>query len=142
MPLVSISAKDIDTAGIKVDTEIPVDWINRELSETEAEAKAPGHLAARLSKTSNNIVVRGDVTASVTMPCARCLTPTIVEIQGELSLLLQPAPVAHGAPGSRTGRGGVGHSHDKAGEKAGAAGGGFPISRQLAPLWPDAKRGE
>lgn len=120
MPLVSISAKDIDTAGIKVDTDLPVDWINRELSDTEAEAKAPGHLSARLSKTANNIVVRGDVTASVTMPCARCLAPTNIEIQGELSLLLQPAPAAHGVPGSRSGRGGA--AHDKAG--SGGSGGG------------------
>ncbi|NUQ75433.1 MAG: DUF177 domain-containing protein [Polyangiaceae bacterium] len=116
MPLVSISAKDIDTAGIKVDTDLPADWITRELSDTDAEAKAPGHLAARLSKTGNSIVVRGDVTAGVTMPCARCLTPATIDLKGELSLLLHPAPAAHGAAAAKAARGGA--APEKAGEGA------------------------
>ena len=72
MPLIVISAQDIDTAGLKVDVGLPADWINRELSETEATSAGPGHLAVRLSRSSTDVVVRGEATASVTMPCARC----------------------------------------------------------------------
>ena len=121
MPLVSISAKDIDSAGFKVDIDLPPDWISRELAEAEASTEAPAHLSARLSKSGNNMIVRGDVSASVKMPCARCLTPTSIDIKGELSLLLHPVPGAHWAPGARAGR--AGSAQEKAGSGAGGGGG-------------------
>lgn len=130
MPLVSISAKDIDTAGLKVETDIPADWINRELAETEATAKSAGRLAARLSKSGNHVVVRGEATATVTMPCARCLNPASVDLNGELSLLLQPDPSARHA-------GGRGHEKEKAGA-GGAGSGGGSGSGGDASMWARA----
>ncbi len=88
-----IPANDIDTSGVAVDAAIPVDWLESELADAEVGAPHPGHLAARLSRSGGDeIVVRGRVRAGVTVPCARCLQPAPIEVDGELSLLLKPAP--------------------------------------------------
>jgi uncharacterized protein len=67
---------------------------------------------ARLSRSGNDVVVRGKVTADLRTPCARCLEPAKVAVDADLSLLLRPAPAgAH-----------AGHAHGKGaanGEKKG-----------------------
>ncbi len=92
MPLVSVSAHDIDAAGLALDAELPPPWLETELADAALTAATPGHLSARLSRSGNDIVVRGRIRASLTTPCARCLDPAPIPIDTELSLLLQPAP--------------------------------------------------
>jgi uncharacterized protein len=102
MPLFVITASDIDTHGVTVDADLPPSWIAEELADAEVTA-APGadpesgpragHVTARLSRSGTDIVVRGRVSAAVTLPCARCLAPATVDIDGELSLLLKCVPV-------------------------------------------------
>jgi uncharacterized protein len=92
MPLISVSAHDIDTAGLGLDAELPMGWLDAELSDASAAAAAPGHLHVRLSRSGDGIVVRGRVRAAFTVPCARCTQPASVEVDTELSLLLQPVP--------------------------------------------------
>ncbi len=94
MPLISISAHDIDSAGLTVEQDLPRPWLDEELSDVGATAVEVGHVKARLSRTGKEIVVRGKVDASLTMPCARCLDPAPYEVEGELGLLLSPAPGA------------------------------------------------
>jgi uncharacterized protein len=91
MPLIAVSANDIDIAGLALDVTLPVDWLNGELADAEVTATAAGHLKARLSRSSHDIVVRGRLKAAVSTPCARCLGPTAVDVDAELSLLLRPA---------------------------------------------------
>lgn len=100
MPLLSVSAADIDTAGLPLEVELPVEWLDHELSDAQVRAAAPGFVRARLSRSGKSVVVRGRVKAAVTAPCARCLEPTEIAIDAELSLLLVPAAPkpAHGAP--------------------------------------------
>jgi uncharacterized protein len=86
------AANDIDTAGLPVESELPVPWLDAELADVGARARAPGHLSARLSRTGEEIVVRGRVKAALVMPCARCLDPAQLDVDGELSLLLHPVP--------------------------------------------------
>ncbi|MGK3983429.1 DUF177 domain-containing protein [Sorangium sp. So ce136] len=102
MPQFAVSANDIDISGLSLDVSVPTDWLNAELADADVTGRAPGHLSARLSRTGNEIVVRGRVKAPVATPCARCLSPTPLDIDAELSLLLRPAPKAetHG-PGHR-----------------------------------------
>jgi uncharacterized protein len=137
MPLFIISAGDIDTPGVTIDADLPPDWIAAELAEAEvtaaladdpASGPLPGHVTARLSRSGTDIVVRGRVVASVTMPCARCLRPAKVDIDGELSLLLKCVPVK---PAKGKGRK----------EKPGAAGAGPALHRGRAPAVDDAGRG-
>jgi uncharacterized protein len=134
MPLIAIPAQDIDNAGRQIDVDLPAAWLIRELSESEIDSAGPGHLSVRVSRSGTDIVVRGEATASVTIPCARCLTPTPLELRGELSLLLKAAPAAHhtGRRGGTAGaapkeRAGGGAAGDRDGEMwARAAARGMP----------------
>jgi uncharacterized protein len=96
MPLLTINASDIDTAGVAIDAELPVSWIDQELGDADVRGQLPGRVQARLSRSGNEIVVRGRVDAKVTTPCARCLDPAPVDVTGELSLLLKAAPPERG----------------------------------------------
>lgn len=106
-PLLSVSAHDIDIAGVDLDAQLPVTWLDRELADATGHAHAPGRVRARLSRTGAEVVVRGRVTASLWMPCARCLEPATSDVDTELSLLLKPAravPPAKSSEPSRPGR--------------------------------------
>lgn len=100
MPLFAIPANDIDTAGFPVDADLPIDWLASELLEGDLTAEAPGHFTGRLSRTGigtgnpDEIVVRGRVRAELTTPCARCMDPSAVNVDTEVTLLLRPAPAA------------------------------------------------
>lgn len=102
MPLLTVPANDIDVPGIALDVSLPVDWLTGELADAQVSAVAPGHLTARLSGSGGDVIVRGRVQAKVTTPCARCLGPTEIPIDTELSLLLRPVPRT-GPSGARGG---------------------------------------
>ncbi|WP_437493136.1 DUF177 domain-containing protein [Sorangium sp. So ce1014] len=116
MSKIAVSANDIDLSGTSLEMPLSTDWLNAELADVNVTSRAPGQLSARLSRTGNEIVVRGRVKASVAMPCARCLSPAAQDIDAELSLLLRPAPKAesHGH-GHRRDDAGHGHRRDDAG---------------------------
>ncbi|WP_437581253.1 YceD family protein [Sorangium sp. So ce887] len=116
MSKIALSANDIDLSGTSLEMPLPTDWLNAELADVNVTSRAPGQLSARLSRTGNEIVVRGRVKASVAMPCARCLSPAALDIDAELSLLLRPAPKAEGhGHGHRRDDAGHGHRRDDAG---------------------------
>jgi len=104
MPLFTIPANDIDTAGYPVDADLPIDWLASELEVGDLTAKSPGHFTGRLSRTGlgtgnpNEIVVRGRVRAELTTPCARCMDPSTVNVDTDMTLLLKPAPTAAKGP--------------------------------------------
>ncbi|APR77622.1 Hypothetical protein A7982_02969 [Minicystis rosea] len=109
MALLSISAHDIDAAGLALDAELPLVWLKEELADADLQGHAPGRVHARLSRSGSDIVVRGKVTADLRTPCARCLEPASVLVDTELSLLLRPAPSGAGphahAPSHANGHG-------------------------------------
>lgn len=99
MRLLVITANDIDQAGITFGQRLPTEWLDAELSESGARATAEGDVRARLSRSGkSDIVVRGDCHAEVELPCARCLKPTPVSVDGELSLLLKARAPQHDRP--------------------------------------------
>ena len=96
-PLLVFPANDIETPGVAVEAELPVAWLERELAEAEASATKAGDLRGRISRSGKaDMVVRCRVLASLELPCARCLDPTAVDVDTELSLLLKPRPTAAG----------------------------------------------
>ena len=106
MALLALSASDIDVAGMPVNTELPKRWLDEALSDTDVRASAPGHVQARLSRTGEDVVVRGRVVASLVTGCARCLDPVQVSVDAELSLLLKRVSPPHPprtAPGKASG---------------------------------------
>ena len=91
MPLISITAADIDVAGLSLQRALPEEWLREELADADATPRGPGRVNARLSRSgASDVLVRGEVAASLSVPCARCLEPAQVEVVGELSLLLKP----------------------------------------------------
>jgi len=96
MPLLVVNAADIDVAGLSIDVTLPESWVDAELGEADVHAVAPGKVVARLSRSGEEIVVRGRVRAEVTTSCARCLAPAPVHVDTELSLLLRPATEPEG----------------------------------------------
>lgn len=112
MPLVAVTAQDVDTSGIEIEVELPEAWLDRELQDASAHGLEPARVRARLSRSGGQVVVRGSVKALVSVPCARCLEPAKIELAGELSLLLRPAPHEHdrGAHHAH-------HAHEKADAK-------------------------
>ena len=93
MPLIAISAKDIDAAGRALSEPLPKAWVDEALGDADATAREEGRIEARLSRSgADSIVVRGHVEARVTVPCARCLQPASLDLASELSLLLHAAP--------------------------------------------------
>jgi uncharacterized protein len=94
MSLITIPVANIDTAGRALEVELPVAWLDQQLADSDNDLKgaAPGQVTARLSRSGTDVVVRGRVKASVRTPCARCLEPTNIDVDTELSLLLKAAP--------------------------------------------------
>lgn len=120
MSLFAITAADIDASGRSIEADLPVDWLDKQLADVDMKATTPGHLSVRLSRSGNEIVVRGKTRVSLEAPCGRCLAPAKVEVEGELGLLLQPAktPPPEPAAGARAAKGA-----GKAAADAGQAGG-------------------
>ncbi len=87
----AIPVNDIDTAGVARSFDLPLAWLTEALSDTDVSVSEPARAEVRLSRTGNEVVVRGKVTAHLVVPCARCLSDTHHPIEGELSLLLHPA---------------------------------------------------
>jgi uncharacterized protein len=123
MPLFTIIANDIDTAGRSVDADLPIEWLAAELAEADLTAQAPGHVTARLSRTgigtgsSGEIVLRGRVRAELTTPCARCMDATPVHVNAEMTLLLRPSASAKPPKGDRKKANGTGKPPSKTEEE-------------------------
>jgi uncharacterized protein len=94
MSLLSVTAHDIDAAGLTLDAELPAAWLDAELADASVTVQQPGQVHVRLSRTGDDVIVRGRVRAAFTVPCARCTQPAAVAVDTELTLLLQPAPKA------------------------------------------------
>ena len=86
-----LNLHDLDSSGKTFTDVIEVAWLRGALEDCEvAPAGVPGSIAARYSKTANDVVVTGTARASLTVPCSRCLEPATFEAEGELSVLLIP----------------------------------------------------
>ena len=93
LPAIVVPANDIDTPGLSLDVELGADWVTAQVEDADARAEVGARFSGRLSKSGKaDVVVRGKVTATILMPCARCLKPVEVRVQTDLSLLLKPRP--------------------------------------------------
>jgi uncharacterized protein len=92
---------------------LPLDWLADELKDAELTGASPGQFQGRLSRSGEQIVVRGRVRADLSIPCARCMRPTAVHVDTELSLLLEPAPAPAPAKGAKGAKGAKAHTSDQ-----------------------------
>jgi uncharacterized protein len=88
----SVPARDLDAGGKQVRFPVRAAWIRGALEGTEvAQGGSDGVLDVRLSKSETDVVVRGRLTAELTVPCARCLEPALVVVNEPVSALAVPA---------------------------------------------------
>lgn len=90
-PSFVVPIHDIDAGGVARSLELAIPWLEHAFADTDITAAAPAHADVRLSRTGHDVVVRGKVTATIVVPCARCISPVTFPIEAELSLLLRPA---------------------------------------------------
>jgi uncharacterized protein len=91
-PEFSVPARDLDAAGKAFHFPIRAAWIRGAVEGTDVSATDhDGALDVRLSKSGNDVVLRGTLAAEMVVPCARCLEPARVQISETVSALFVPA---------------------------------------------------
>jgi uncharacterized protein len=90
-PEFSVPARDLDAAGKPFRFPVRAAWIRGTVEGTDVSATdRDGTLEVRLSKSGNDVVLRGTLDAELVVPCARCLEPARVAIHETLSALFVP----------------------------------------------------
>ena len=101
----SVPVRDLERSDQRRTWEIPTEWIDRALQDSDARSDGkPGKLELYFKKTGREVLVKGRAQASVNMPCARTMEPVPVALDAEILLLLTPRPTAPPAapkPGRR-----------------------------------------
>jgi uncharacterized protein len=88
----SIPASELDAGGKDYDFTLRAAWIRGALEGHEATAAGnDGKLTLRASKSGNDVVLHGQLTADLELPCARCLQPVKVHLDQPFSALAVPA---------------------------------------------------
>jgi uncharacterized protein len=99
-----ISVHDLDEGGRGFKFRVPLAWLRETLKGCEMQpAGQDGEVEVQVSKTGEDVLVRGAVRVDLAVPCARCLCPVPVQPAAELTLLLEPVSAAlpkRKAPGS------------------------------------------
>jgi uncharacterized protein len=96
----AVPVRDLERSDQRRQFELSPGWLDGALAESEARSDgSPGSFEVQLSKKGREVLVKGVVRASVTMPCARTLEPVPVKLEAEIVLLLTPrAPAPAGTP--------------------------------------------
>lgn len=91
-PELSVAVRDLDAAGKAFRFPLRAAWIRGSVEGTDVSATDhDGLLDVRLSKSGNDVVLRGTLSVELVVPCARCLEPARVPIHESLSALFVPA---------------------------------------------------
>jgi uncharacterized protein len=94
-PEFSFPVNELDAGGKQFRLPVRAAWLRRALEGTDVgAAQRDGELDLRLSRSGPDVVVRGTLSADVTVPCSRCLEPTVVSVREELSTLAVPKGTA------------------------------------------------
>jgi len=101
-----VTLKDLEAGPRRMVCAIVEDWLKAALQESDAEPRGPGQLDVNLERTGRRVVVRGRAAAPLTMPCARSLVPTPVDVDAEIFLVLEPAEPRAKPASSNRGRAG------------------------------------
>jgi len=88
----TIPIADLDVSGREVKFPVRAAWVRGALEESDATAAGTdGTLDVRVSKSGNDVVVRGHLVADLAVPCARCLENVALHIDQPLTALMVPA---------------------------------------------------
>jgi len=97
-----VPVHDLDAAGRRFRFVVRSGWVRGALEGTDvSSAGSDGELDVRASKSGADVVVRGRLSAELTVACARCLEPARVAVHEELSVLAVPASASRPTPRTR-----------------------------------------
>lgn len=125
----SVHVPDLEAGSLRIQAPIRVAWLDEILGDTEVRGVAlddstvdsnavdssardqggaeptSGHVDLSIDRTGRNVIVRGRIDVTVTVPCARTLDPAIYRLVPDVFLLLEPShrPSNKTARGSRSG---------------------------------------
>jgi uncharacterized protein len=95
----SIAARDLDAGGRSIHFPVRATWIRGALEGTNVGPAGPdGTLDLRVSRSGMDVVVRGNLGAELTVPCARCLEPARITVREPISALVVPATELRESP--------------------------------------------
>jgi uncharacterized protein len=97
-PLFTIPVADLEYGPKQARFEIPSEWLQNALAETDAEPLSAGSLDVELSKNGRQVMVRGQAQVSVRMPCSRTLEPVDLDLTPEIFLMLSQASASGAKP--------------------------------------------
>jgi uncharacterized protein len=90
--MLKIRVKDIPPEGKDRLLRLDGAWFVATMGGVEGSwAEAEGELSVNLSRTGPEVLVRGEVRARFTVPCARCLEVTTVDIRAPFATTYVPA---------------------------------------------------
>jgi len=91
----SVPARDLDASGRHYRFSIRASWMRGTFEGTDVQATgSDGELDVRLSKSGKDVIVRGTVSAELSVACARCLEPARVLVKESLVALAVPGDAA------------------------------------------------
>lgn len=119
--LFTVAVRDLESGHKILRSRVPAEWLRSILADTDVEpfGDKEGEISLTLSKTGVEVLVRGHLDLTVSLPCARTLDPAVYRIRPEIFLLLSQAPggTSHRAQRARPPRE-VRVARDGGGEKA------------------------
>lgn len=92
-PLVSIAVRDLESGHKILRSPVPSSWLQSILQDTELTpwGSTEGEISLTLSKNGREILVRGRLDVTVSLPCSRTLDPAVYRLQPEIFLMLHPS---------------------------------------------------
>jgi uncharacterized metal-binding protein YceD (DUF177 family) len=90
-PELVVPVADLERGPKHVEFVLSDAWLRRALEGTDASITAPGKLDVTLSKNGTDVLVRGELTVDLTLPCVVTLDPVPVPVRTEMLLMLSPA---------------------------------------------------
>lgn len=89
-PELVIPVADLERGPKRAEFVLSTAWLGRALEGTDASVGNPGNLEVTLSKNGTSVLVRGRLTADLTLPCVITLDPVPVPVRVEILLMLAP----------------------------------------------------
>ncbi len=89
-PSFVVPLSDLERGPANASWDLGLDWLEAALRGTEAIPLEVGKFEARLTKTGDEVLVQGRVSARVSLPDARTLEPVPISIDTEVFLMLGP----------------------------------------------------
>jgi uncharacterized metal-binding protein YceD (DUF177 family) len=87
-PELVIPVADLENGPKHAEFPLSEAWLRRALEGTGASVLTPGKLEVTVTKNGSSVLVRGHVTAELSMPCVVTLDPVPVAVRTEMVLML------------------------------------------------------